>query len=67
MRLRERFKNGSFFRDLSKDSENTEPVLSGEAVPEVCPLCGKPTVKQIIIIQGVDNTTKDRFPAEWKG
>lgn len=52
--------------DLSEDSNSSEPVLTSRQAPDVCPDCRKPIEKQVIIIQGVDHTTKDRFPDEWK-
>lgn len=55
-----------YYQDLSEDAQTNEPQLNGEPVPEVCPFCRKPMVKQVITIQGVDNTTKDRFPEEWE-
>ncbi len=55
-----------YFADLSEDSDTSEPVLSGEQVPDICPDCHKPIEKQKIILQGCDNTTKDRFPEQWQ-
>lgn len=55
-----------YFADLSKKSNTSEPVLSGEPVPDICPDCRKPIEKQQIIIQGVDGTTQDRFPEQWQ-
>ncbi len=54
-----------FIQDLSADAEHNEPVLSGKPVPDICPDCCKPTEKNSITIQGVDGTTKDRFPEIW--
>lgn len=56
----------TYYQDLSSDSENTEPVLLGEPMPDLCTNCRKPIEKQQIIIQGVDGTTKDRFPEQWQ-
>jgi len=51
--------------DLGADSNTSEPELLGEPVPEVCDRCGKQINKDVIILQFVDETTKDRFPNEW--
>jgi hypothetical protein len=51
--------------DLSEDSDTSEPVLTGEPVPDVCADCRKPIEKRKIIVQLCDHTTKDRFPDEW--
>ncbi len=37
--------------DLSEDSDTSEPVLTGEPVPDVCADCRKPIEKRKIIIQ----------------
>lgn len=55
----------TYFQDLSEDSENIEPVLHSEPAPDVCKQCNKPTRKEQMIIQFVDNTTIERFPEEW--
>jgi hypothetical protein len=52
--------------DLSEDSDTSEPVLTGEPVPNICPVCRKPIEKRKIILQLCDHTTKDRFPDEWQ-
>ncbi len=52
--------------DLSEDSDTSEPVLTGEPVPDICADCRKPIEKRKIIVQLCDQTTKDRFPAEWQ-
>jgi hypothetical protein len=52
--------------DLSEDSDTSEPVLTGEPVPDVCADCRKPIEKRKIILQLCDHTTKDRFPDEWQ-
>ncbi len=53
--------------DLGEDAPlDSQPVLTGEPVPDVCPDCRKPIEKRKIIIQLCDQTTKDRFPDEWK-
>jgi hypothetical protein len=52
--------------DLSLESNSSEPHLTGESVPDVCPACRKPIEKRKIILQLCDGTTKDRFPDEWK-
>jgi len=53
-----------YIADLSEDSDSSEPVLSGEAVPDVCPDCCKPTEKDAITVQICDTTTAERFPNE---
>ncbi len=60
------FHSEIYLQDLGEDSENTEPTLSGEPVPDVCSRCQKLIEKRQIIIQFVDQTTKTRFPNEWK-
>ncbi len=40
-----------YILDLSEDSESSEPVLKGEAVPDVCPDCRKPTEKNSITVK----------------
>ncbi|MDQ3748645.1 MAG: hypothetical protein M3367_06495 [Acidobacteriota bacterium] len=50
---------------MCEDSESSEPVLSGEPLPDVCPNCRKPIEKNQIIVQICDGTTPERFPAEW--
>jgi hypothetical protein len=57
----------SYIQNLGADAPlDSSPVLIGSAVPDICDRCGKPVEKQIIIIQGVDKTTKERFPGEWE-
>ena len=56
-----------FRADLSIDSESSKPLPMGETVPDICPDCRKPTEKTRIIVQFCDQSTKDRFPDEWKG
>jgi hypothetical protein len=45
---------------------DSQPVLTSEPVPDVCPNCRKRTEKKSITVQLVDGTTKDRFPDEWQ-
>jgi hypothetical protein len=52
--------------NLSEDSNSSEPVLTSEPVPDICPDCRKPIEKTQIIFQSCDHTTKDRFPEEWQ-
>lgn len=54
-------------QDLSEDAPlDSQPVLRSNPLPDVCPNCRKPIEKQKIILQLCDQTTKDRFPDEWK-
>ncbi len=54
-------------RDLGEDAPlDSQPVLSGEPVPDVCPDCRRPIEKRKIILQLCDNTTKERFPELWQ-
>lgn len=55
-----------FRADLSEDSDSSEPVINGEPVPDICPDCRKPVEKRQIIFQLCDQTTKHRFPEEWR-
>jgi hypothetical protein len=55
----------TYVRDLSIDALTNEPVLTSESRPDICPACGKQTVKNSITINLVDSTTKERFPEEW--
>jgi hypothetical protein len=56
----------TYTRDLGEDAPlDSQPVLSGEPVPDVCPDCRKPIEKHKIIIQLCDGTTATRFPEEW--
>jgi len=52
--------------DLGEDSDTSEPWFEGESVADCCAKCRQPIEKQVIVLQGVDHTTKDRFPAEWE-
>ena len=54
-----------WFADLSAESDTTEPSFEGQPVPDTCEKCRRPIEKQIIVLQLVDQTTKDRFPEEW--
>lgn len=54
-----------YLASLGADSNDPTPRLCGEPVSDNCPVCRKPVEKEQIIIQGVDDTTKDRFPEEW--
>ncbi len=56
----------TYTQDLSADAATSEPVLTSNPIPDICPVCHKPTEKNSIIVQFVDGTTKDRFPDEWK-
>ncbi len=57
----------TYLQDLGEDAPlDSQPVLSGDALPDVCPNCFKPTEKNSLTIQLVDGTTKDRFPDEWE-
>ncbi len=56
----------TFIQDLGEEALNNEPVLTSEAIPDVCPKCSKLTGKTQIIIQLVDAMTKDRFSDEWQ-
>ncbi len=56
----------TYIQYLGEDAETNEPVLTSEPMPNVCPNCCKPTVKQQITVQLCDQTTKDRFPNEWQ-
>jgi hypothetical protein len=54
-------------QDLGEDAPlDSQPVLRGDPVPDVCADCRKPIEKRKIIVQLCDQTTKDRFPGEWK-
>jgi hypothetical protein len=54
-------------RDLGEDAPlDSQPVSTGDPVPDVCPDCGNPAGKRIIILNLCDHTTKDRFPDEWE-
>jgi hypothetical protein len=55
----------SYVQNLGADAPlDSKPVLIGSLVPDICDRCGKPIEKQIIIIQCVDKTTKERFADE---
>jgi hypothetical protein len=57
----------TYIQDLGEDAPlDSQPVLTSDPVPDVCPNCFKPTEKNSITVQLVDGTTKDRFPDEWK-
>lgn len=56
----------TFIQDLGEDALNNEPVLTSEPIPDICRNCLKPTDKTQIIVRLCDQTTKDRFPDEWK-
>lgn len=55
----------TFWQDLTEDSKNTEPVLNGKSVPDICERCNSLTRKEQMVIQLVDSTTKEGFPEEW--
>lgn len=56
-----------FMQDLGEDAPlDSQPVLSGNPTPDICPDCRKLIEKNSITLQLVDGTTKDRFPDEWK-
>jgi len=53
---RETNKRETYFQELTSDFvEKNEPRLTGEAVPEVCPVCKRKIEKKVIIIQGVES------------
>jgi len=57
----------TYTRDLGENAPlDSQPVLTSEPVPNVCADCRKPIEKRKIIVQLCDQTTKDRFPDEWK-
>ncbi len=57
----------TYMLDLGEDAPlDSQPVLSGKPVPDVCPDCRKPIEKRKIILQLCDQTTKERFPEQWQ-
>jgi hypothetical protein len=56
----------TYWADLGVESNDPTPQLYGSPVADNCSVCRKPIKKEQIIIQGVDHTTKDRFPEEWE-
>lgn len=56
----------TFSQDLGEDAPlDSQPILTSKPVPDICPVCRKPTEKNSIVVQFVDGTTKDRFPEHW--
>jgi hypothetical protein len=57
----------TYIQDLGEDAPlDSQPVLTGDPVPDVCPDCFKPTEKNSITVQLCDHTTQFRFPEKWK-
>ncbi len=56
----------TYLQDLGADTKSTELVKTTEPVPSICPKCYKPTEPKRIVIQLVDETSKDNFPLEWE-
>ncbi len=56
----------TYMQDLSEKAETNEPKLTGKPVPDICLFCRKPIEKDILTIQLVDHSTKERFPEHWQ-
>jgi hypothetical protein len=56
----------TYLQDLGEDAPlDSQPVLTSDPVPDVCPDCFKLTEKNSITVQLCDGTTKVRFPGAW--
>jgi hypothetical protein len=55
----------TYLQDLGADTKTTELVRTTEPVPSICPKCFQPTEPKRIVIQLIDETSRDNFPLEW--
>lgn len=57
-KCRQNLRAEMYVQDLTEDSKDTEPRLTGEPLPDICPACGKAVKKDFLIIQLCDETTE---------